>query len=71
MFKGINHCAKCLRMYLCIELWYKILSRANEVGSPTNPPWAPGSDKTQGQGSYKKIKKETKHTFDPLFTKTW
>ena len=29
----------------------KILSRASEVGSPTNPPWAPGSDKTRGQGS--------------------
>ena len=38
-----------------------ILSRASEVGSPTNPPWAPGSDKTRGQGSlshnylYKKL----------------
>ncbi len=31
---------------------YYILSRASEVGSPTNPPWAPGSDKTQGQGSF-------------------
>ncbi len=29
-----------------------ILSRASEMGSPTNPPWAPGSDKTQGQGSF-------------------
>ncbi len=27
-----------------------ILSRASEVGSPTNPPWAPGNDKTRGQG---------------------
>ncbi len=31
---------------------FKILSRASEVGSPTNPPWAPGSDKTRGQGSF-------------------
>ncbi len=29
-----------------------ILSRASEVGSPTNPPWAPGSNKTRGQGSF-------------------
>ncbi len=29
-----------------------ILSRASEAGSPTNPPWAPGSDKTRGQGSF-------------------
>ncbi len=29
-----------------------ILSRASEVGSPTSPPWAPGSDKTRGQGSF-------------------
>ncbi len=29
-----------------------ILSRASEVGSPTNPPWAPDSDKTQGQGCF-------------------
>ncbi len=28
------------------------LSRASEVGSPTNPPWTPGSDKTRGQGSF-------------------
>ncbi len=28
-----------------------ILSLASEVGSPTNPPWAPGSNKTRGQGS--------------------
>ncbi len=59
-----------------------VLSRASEMGSPTNPPWAPGSDKTQGQGSfgpftgalaittYKNLKKETNHTFDSLFTKT-
>ncbi len=55
-----------------------ILSRASEVGSPTNPPWAPGSDKTRGQGSFdffshnylQKFKKETDCTFDPLFTKT-
>ncbi len=44
----------------------KKISRASEVGSPTNPPWAPGSDKTRGQGSfgplamttYKNIKKK-------------
>ncbi len=30
----------------------KILSRASELGSPTNPPWGPGSDKTRGQGSF-------------------
>ena len=48
-----------------------------------NPPWAPGSDKTQGQGSFapftggllaitteKEFKIETDRTFDPLFTKT-
>ena len=29
-----------------------MLSRASEVGSPTNSPWAPGSDKTRGQGSF-------------------
>ncbi len=29
-----------------------ILSRASEMGSPTNPPWASGSDKTRGQGSF-------------------
>ncbi len=29
-----------------------ILSRASEAGYPTNPPWAPGSDKTRGQGSF-------------------
>ncbi len=29
-----------------------VLSRSCEVGSPTNPPWAPGSDKTRGQGSF-------------------
>ena len=28
-----------------------ILSRASELGSPTNPPWAPGSNKTWGKGS--------------------
>ena len=27
------------------------MSRASEVESPTNPSWAPGSDKTRGQGS--------------------
>ncbi len=32
-----------------------ILSRASEAGSPTNPPWAPGSGKTRGQGSYTKF----------------
>ncbi len=34
------------------HLFIHVLSRASEVGSPTNPPWAPGSDKTQGQGSF-------------------
>ncbi len=29
-----------------------IVSRASEAGSPTNLPWAPGSDKTLGQGSF-------------------
>ncbi len=29
-----------------------ILSRTSEVEYPTNPPWAPGSDKTWGQGSF-------------------
>ncbi len=29
-----------------------ILSHAREVGSPTNPPWASGSDKTRGQGIF-------------------
>ncbi len=24
----------------------------HEEGSPTNPPWAPGSDKTWSQGSF-------------------
>ncbi len=32
-----------------------VLSRASEVGSPTNPPWAPGSDKTRGQGALQKF----------------
>ncbi len=51
-----------------------ILSCAREVGSPTNPPWAPSSDKTRGQGSfglfittYKNLKKKTNRTFDPPF----
>ncbi len=47
------------------EHFHYILSRASKVGSPTNPPWAPGSDKTRGQGSrpsshnylYKNLKK--------------
>ncbi len=29
-----------------------MLSRASKVGSPRNPPWAPGCDKTRGQGSF-------------------
>ncbi len=29
-----------------------VLSRASELGSPTNPPWAPGSDMTRGLGSF-------------------
>ena len=29
-----------------------VLSRASEVGSPTNPPRAPSSDKTWSQGSF-------------------
>ena len=29
-----------------------ILSPASEVGSSTNPPWAPGSNETRGQGSF-------------------
>ena len=29
-----------------------ILSHASEMGSPSNPPWALGSDKTKGQGSF-------------------
>ncbi len=48
-----------------ISLHFIKLSRAIEVGSPTNPPWAPGSDKTLGQGSlttYKNFKqKRTVH----------
>ncbi len=55
---------------MCLLLHDTILSSASEVGSPTIPPWAPGSDKTQGLGSfgpftgglavitYKKIKKK-------------
>ncbi len=40
-------------------------------GVSNKPPWAPGSDKTQGQGSlaittYNKFKKETDRTFDPF-----
>ncbi len=31
---------------------YIVACQRGEVGSPTNPPWAPGSDKTQGQGSF-------------------
>ena len=34
-----------------VDILY-IVSLASEVGSPTNPPWAPGSDKTPGQGSF-------------------
>ncbi len=47
-------------------------------GVSNKPPWAPGSDKTLGQGSFdpftggpiQNLKKETDRTFDPLFTKT-
>ncbi len=51
-----------------IQHFYYILSRASEVGSPANPPWAPGSDKTRGQGSFGPftVGKETNRTFDPL-----
>ncbi len=43
-----------------------------QVGSPTNPPWAPGGEKTRGQGSFdyfspnylERFKKETDCTFD-------
>ena len=42
----------CELTYVQISL--KILSRASEAGSPTNPPWALGSDKTRGQGFKKK-----------------
>ncbi len=41
-----------------IVIWiYIVLSHASEVGSPTNPPWAPGSDKTRGQGSFGRLTK--------------
>ncbi len=51
---------------IIIILSVNILSRASEAGSPTNPPWAPGSDKTRGQesfgpftgGLYKNLKKK-------------
>ncbi len=56
-----------------------ILSRASEVGSSTNPPWAPGSKVrdplVRSQVDYfshnylQKFKKETDRTFDPLFNK--
>ncbi len=36
----------------CLRFAVRILSRVSEVGSPTNPPWAPGSNKTRGQGSF-------------------
>ncbi len=34
--------------------WWQtnILSHASKVGSPINPPWALGSNKTRGQGSF-------------------
>ncbi len=41
-------CQECVIIYT----YMYILSRASEVGSPINPPWAPGSDKTWGQGSF-------------------
>ncbi len=49
-----------MEIFQLIIMWYKnkaftvvkILSRASEVGSPINPPWAPGSNKTRGQGSF-------------------
>ncbi len=50
-----------------------LVTKMEPTGSPTNPPWAPGSDKTRGQGSittYKQFEKETNCTFDPLLTKT-
>ena len=62
-----------------------ILSPASEVGSPTNPPWAPGSNKTWGRGIlwsvhrwiaiateifFKKKWTVNGPYMDPLFTKT-
>ena len=37
---------------ISLEFLVSILLHASKVGSPTNPPWAPGTDKTQGQGSF-------------------
>ncbi len=61
MVTSNSHLSLITWFYVTVHLLY-ILSRASEVGSPTNPPWAPGSDKTRG-------KKETNRTFDPLFSK--
>ncbi len=45
----------------------KISFRASVVGSPTNPPWAPGSDKIRGQGYTKFLKRNEPHIWFALF----
>ncbi len=56
IFSGLLYIVAVRKRFEILEPGDKILayilSCASEVGSPTNPTWDPGSDKTRGQGSY-------------------